>query len=175
MPAPLLRFRSERPGGTYDTAGNLIERFGFRCFRHTLASFLLGEGNNPGLIQHLLRWSKTSMLDTYRHVMTHKKIATQGSMLERIMPKTHAKQVTGAERVPLPMKSGSSRAVRRAEKPMNTEEKYGRHDWTRTSDLYRVKGARNSLTTTYMATGDCQVPAKTCRTEQSWVGLMGSN
>ena len=29
-------------------------------------------------------------------------------------------------------------------------EKYGRHDWTRTSDLYRVKGAVNVLTTTYM-------------------------
>jgi hypothetical protein len=46
---------------------------------------------------------------------------------------------------------------------------------TRTPDLYRVKGSRTSFTTTYMATGDCQVPAKTCKTEQSWVEPMGPN
>jgi integrase len=82
----------ERDGQTYDTAGNLIKRFGFHCFRHTLASFLLAEGNNPVLIKNLLRWSKISMLDTYGHVMTDEKIAAQGSMLERIMPKTVAAQ-----------------------------------------------------------------------------------
>jgi hypothetical protein len=37
------------------------------------------------------------------------------------------------------MKSRCSRGVERAEKPINTEEKNGRRDWTRTSDLYRVK------------------------------------
>jgi integrase len=77
---------------TYDRAGNLIKRFGFHCFRHTLASFLLAEGNNPVLIKNLLRWSKISMLDTYGHVMTDEKIAAQGSMLERIMPKTNVVQ-----------------------------------------------------------------------------------
>jgi len=83
---------TERDGKTYDRAGNLITRFGFHCFRHTLASFLLAEGNNPVLIKNLLRWSKISMLDVYGHVMTDEKIAAQGSMLERIMPKTHAVQ-----------------------------------------------------------------------------------
>ena len=81
-----------RDGITYDTDGNLIKRFGFHCFRHTLASFLLAQGNNPALIKNLLRWSKISMLDTYGHVMTDEKIAAQGSMLERIMPKTNAVQ-----------------------------------------------------------------------------------
>ena len=37
-------------------------------------------------------WSKISMLDTYGHVMTDEKIAAQGSMLERIIPKTNAVQ-----------------------------------------------------------------------------------
>jgi integrase len=74
-------------GSTYDKYGNLIERFGFHCFRHTLASFLLSQGNNPVLIKNLLRWSKISMLDVYGHVMPDEKIAAQGSMLERIMPK----------------------------------------------------------------------------------------
>jgi integrase len=77
-----------KDGSTYDGAGNQIKRFGFHCFRHTLASFLLSQGNNPVLIKNLLRWSKISMLDTYGHVMTDEKIAAQGSMLERIMPKT---------------------------------------------------------------------------------------
>ncbi len=83
---------AERDGKTYDGDGNLITRFGFHCFRHTLASFLLAEGNNPVLIKNLLRWSKISMLDIYGHVMTEEKIAAQGSMLERIMPKTDTVQ-----------------------------------------------------------------------------------
>jgi integrase len=83
---------TEQDGKTYDSTGNLITRFGFHCFRHTLASFLLAEGNNPVLIKNLLRWSKISMLDVYGHVMTDEKIAAQGSMLERIMPKTNAVQ-----------------------------------------------------------------------------------
>src|ERR1035437_680772 len=36
------------------------------------------------------------------------------------------------------MKSGCSRAVGRAEKPMNTGKRNGRHEETRTPDLYRV-------------------------------------
>lgn len=79
-------------GKTYDMAGNIIKRFGFHCFRHTLASFLMSQGNSPVLVKNLLRWSKISMLDTYGHVMTDEKIAAQGSMLERIMPKTNAIQ-----------------------------------------------------------------------------------
>jgi len=28
-------------------------------------------------------------------------------------------------------------------------------------------------TTTYRSAGDCQVPADTCKPEQSWAGIMG--
>ena len=31
----------------------------------------------------------------------------------------------------------------------------------------------NTFITTYRAQGDCQVPATTCKAEQSWVGCMG--
>ena len=34
-------------GATYDMAGNVLKRFEFNCFRHTLASFLLAQGNSP--------------------------------------------------------------------------------------------------------------------------------
>jgi site-specific recombinase XerD len=64
----------------------------FHCFRHTLASFLLAQGNSPVLIKNLLRWSKISMLDVYGHVMTDEKLKAQRSILERIMPKTVAMQ-----------------------------------------------------------------------------------
>jgi hypothetical protein len=127
-------------------AGNVVKRFGFHCFRHTLASFLLAQGNNPVLIKNLLRWSKISMLDVYGHVMTDEKIAAQGSMLERIMPKTNAVQYNGCRTGAHAMKSSRSRAMGRAEKPMNTGERNGRHDWTRTSDLYRVNSSSRSLT-----------------------------
>jgi integrase len=60
-----------RDGITYDTDGNLIKRFGFHCFRHTLASFLLAQGNNPVLIKNVLRWSKISMLDVYVRIPGH--------------------------------------------------------------------------------------------------------
>jgi hypothetical protein len=46
--------------------GNCGERVKeIRCFRHTLASFLVARGNSPVLIKNLLRWSEISMLDTY--------------------------------------------------------------------------------------------------------------
>src|SRR3984957_15414174 len=60
-----------RDGITYDTDGNLIKRFGFHCFRHTLASFLLAQGNNAVLIKNVLRWSKISMLDVYVRIPGH--------------------------------------------------------------------------------------------------------
>jgi hypothetical protein len=39
------------------------------------------------------------------------------------------------------MKARCSRAMGGAEKPMNIEEENGRHEETRTPDLYRVKVA----------------------------------
>jgi integrase len=81
-----------RDGGTYDAAGYQIKRFGVHCFRHTLASFLVAQGNEPVSIKNVLRWSNISMLDLYGHAMTGEKLAAQGSMLERILPNPAAVQ-----------------------------------------------------------------------------------
>jgi hypothetical protein len=43
-------------------------------------------------------------------------------------------------------------------------ERNGRHEETRTPDLYRVKGAVIFLTTTYMVAGDCLAPATPSKT-----------
>jgi hypothetical protein len=45
----------------------------------------------------VLRWSKILMLGTCGHVMTGKKTAAQGSMLERIMPKADGVQSRGLD------------------------------------------------------------------------------
>jgi len=60
-----------------------------------------------------------------------------------------------------------------AEKPMNTGEINGRHEETRTPDLYRVKGATKVFTTTYMVPGDCQVPQGRVRRSNRGLFLWG--
>jgi hypothetical protein len=47
---------------------------------------------SPLIVAGAQPYRKDTMLDTYGHVMTDEKIAAQGSMLERIMPKTNAVQ-----------------------------------------------------------------------------------
>ena len=37
-------------GQTLDLDGNIIKRFGFHVFRHSLCSFLMAEGENPAVI-----------------------------------------------------------------------------------------------------------------------------
>jgi len=85
--------------------------------------------------------------------------------------------VAGIHRLKESMRVGMPNLRASVERQFDAEvqKRYGRNVGTRTPDLYRVKGNRTSFTTTYMATGDCQVPAKTCKTEQSWVELMGPN
>ena len=57
----------EEDGRTFDSNGNEIERFGFHSFRHSLTSFLIRNGENPKLVQTLLRWSKMDMTMYYAH------------------------------------------------------------------------------------------------------------
>ena len=53
--------------------------------------------------------------------------------------------------------------------------KNGRHEETRTPDLYRVKAESRSTTTTYMVAEDCQVSANTYKSNQQWVETLGCN
>ena len=43
---------------------------------------------------------------------------------------------------------------------MNTNYLYGRHDWTRTSDLFRVKASIHCTFNILQAAGDCQTTRK---------------
>lgn len=78
--------RKTEDGRTFDSNGNEIERFGFHSFRHSLTSFLIRNGENPKLVQTLLRWSKMDMTMYYAHSMQDEKLEAQGKVLERIRP-----------------------------------------------------------------------------------------
>jgi integrase len=73
-------------GRTLDSNGSEIGRFGFHSFRHSLTSFLIRNGENPKLVQTLLRWSKMDMTMYYAHSMQDEKLEAQGKVLELIRP-----------------------------------------------------------------------------------------
>jgi integrase len=80
--AGVIRKTEER----FDSNGKEIERFEFHSFRHSLTSFLIRNGENPKLVQTLLRWSKMDMTMYYAHSMRDEKLEAQGKVLERIRP-----------------------------------------------------------------------------------------
>ena len=51
-----------------------------------MTSFLIRNGENPKLVQTLLRWSKMDMTMYYAHSMQDEKLEAQGKVLERIRP-----------------------------------------------------------------------------------------
>jgi integrase len=60
-------------------------RFGFHNFRHSLATFLLAEGQNPDVVRRMLRQSHIDTTLIYAH-MDSQRIGAQGRMLERMLP-----------------------------------------------------------------------------------------
>ena len=66
-----------------------------------------------------------------------------------------------------------SRIHRAISKLCDLISNFGRHEETRTPDLYRVKDTINNIATTYMVAGDRQVPARTCKTRGSLVKSLG--
>jgi integrase len=66
-------------------------RFGFHNFRHSLATFLISEGQNPDVVRRMLRQSHIDTTLIYTH-MDSERIGAQGRMLGRMLPKTEAVQ-----------------------------------------------------------------------------------
>ncbi len=64
-------------------------RFGFHNLRHSLASFLLAQGEHPTVVQTMLRHASLPMTMHYAH-MDAERIAAQGKMLERMVSSTEA-------------------------------------------------------------------------------------
>src|SRR5260370_5908680 len=57
-------------------------RFGFHNLRHSLASFLVGQGTDPKTVQTLLRHADvTTTLGIYAHSHSESRMTAQGDML----------------------------------------------------------------------------------------------
>lgn len=82
-----------RDGMAFDKDGNEITRFGFHSFRHSLASFLMANGENPKVVQTILRHSKMDMTLYYTHSQKNEMIGAQGSVLERLLPQRGLERV----------------------------------------------------------------------------------
>jgi integrase len=72
-------------GRTFDVDGTEIKRFGFHTFRHSLASFLMAEGENPAVIQATLRHTRLEMTMYYAHARKQQKRAAQGRVLDAVL------------------------------------------------------------------------------------------
>ena len=59
-------------------------RFGFHNFRHSLATFLISEGQNPDVVRRMLRQSHIDTTLIYTH-MDSERIGAQGRLLERML------------------------------------------------------------------------------------------
>jgi site-specific recombinase XerD len=70
-----------KDGKTVNKDGTEVTRFGFHSFRHSLASTLMERGEDPALIQGLLRHAKLDMTLYYSHAQKGQKMAVQGTRL----------------------------------------------------------------------------------------------
>ncbi len=77
--------RLDEYGRLVDMDGTEIKRFGFHTFRHSLASFLMAEGENPAVIQATLRHTRLDMTMYYSHARKAQKREAQGRVLEAVL------------------------------------------------------------------------------------------
>jgi integrase len=74
-------------GVTYGPDGDSVRRFGFHNLgRHSLATFLMDEGENPAVVQAIMRHAKLDMTLYYSHSRRKQKLAAQEKVLQRLLP-----------------------------------------------------------------------------------------
>jgi hypothetical protein len=116
----MLRWRVETP------------YFGWHNFRHSLASFLVAGGTDTTTVQELLRHVKVqTTLHLYSQSMPAERLVAQGSTLNAIFSQSTSRKAN----------HGWITGVRKSTETTYLIEIYGRHEETRTPDLYRVKVA----------------------------------
>jgi integrase len=73
-------------GITYDRDGEVVKRFGFHNLgRHSLATFLMDEQENPAAVQAIMRHAKMDMTLYYSHSSRKAKRAAQEKMFQHLM------------------------------------------------------------------------------------------
>jgi integrase len=65
--------------------GELVKRFGFHTFRHSLTSWLMANDENPQIVRAMLRWTNLNMLSHYTHGFKEDKLEAQGAVLEKLV------------------------------------------------------------------------------------------
>ena len=79
----------ERDGKTYSKDGDLVKRFGFHNLgRHSLATFLMDEQENPAVVQAIMRHAKMDMTLYYSHSSKKAKRAAVENYAQRIAPES---------------------------------------------------------------------------------------
>jgi integrase len=74
-------------GVTYDRDGEVVKRFGFHNLgRHSLATFLMDEQENPAVVQAIMRHAKMDMTLYYSHSRRKAKRAAQEKVLQHLIP-----------------------------------------------------------------------------------------
>jgi integrase len=72
-------------GITYGPDGEVVKRFGFHTFRHSLATCMMDEQENPAVVQAIMRHSKMDMTLYYSHSRRSAKRAAQEKVLRRLV------------------------------------------------------------------------------------------
>ena len=78
----------EEDGITSGPDGEAVKRFGFHTFRHSLATCLMDEQENPAVVQPIMRHSKMDMTLYDSHSQRSAKRAAQEKVLQRLVVPT---------------------------------------------------------------------------------------
>jgi integrase len=76
-----------KDGKTYDRDGELVKRFGYHVLgRHSVATFLMDEQENPAVVQAVMRHARMDMTLYYAHSQRKAKRAAQEKVLQHLVP-----------------------------------------------------------------------------------------
>jgi site-specific recombinase XerD len=75
-----------KDGITYDRDGEVVKHFGFHVLgRHSVATFLMDEQENPAVVQAIMRHARMDMTLYYSHSRRKAKRAAQEKVLQRML------------------------------------------------------------------------------------------
>jgi integrase len=83
----------EKDGIAYDRDGEIVKRFGFHVLgRHSVATFLMDEQENPAVVQAVMRHAKMDMTLYYSHSRRKAKRAAQEKVMLKLVPEVRSFQ-----------------------------------------------------------------------------------
>jgi integrase len=73
-------------GTCFDRKGRKVRRFGFHNLRHSLSTWLIEQGEDPKVVQGILRHAAIGLtLDRYTQVVPRKTVADQAKYIEALL------------------------------------------------------------------------------------------